>query len=188
MRYFWIISWLIFGCTETKKSVPNIEILFDSVQLTKKNELIYYKNQPLNGYIIEKNIAGILISKSGYFNGELTGKQQEWFDDGKKKEVRFYENNSKVGTHEGWYNNGIKKFEYLIENDIPIGVHREWFENGKPFSVFTYNNTGQPEGLQKMWFENGQVKANYIVKNGRRYGLLGAKGCLGMQERKQKLL
>ena len=184
MRNIWILFLIIFGCSKPQKTIPNIAILIDSEQLTKKNDIVYYKNQLFNGHLIEKNIGGKLIAKSGYFNGKIDGLQQKWFGNGSKKEVRFYENNLKVGKHEAWYQNGNKRFEYFIEKDIPIGVHQEWFENGQPFSLFTYNNLGQPEGLQKMWFENGQTKANYVVKNGRRYGLLGAKGCQGMQERK----
>ena len=184
MKNIWILIWLILGCSKPEKSIPNLEILFNSVKLTKKSDILYFENQPFDGYIIERNYKGKLISKSGYLNGKLEGLQQKWFDDGSEKEVRFYTNNFKVGKHEGWYENGIKKFEYIIENDIPVGVHREWFSNGKQFSLFTYNKMGQPEGLQKMWFESGQIRANYVVKDGRRYGLLGAKGCIGMQEKK----
>ena len=187
MRHIWLIFWLILGCSKPEKSIPNVEVLFDSAKLIKKNDILHYENQIFDGYITERNFTGKLISKSGYLNGKLEGLQQKWFNDGTKKEVRFYHRNSKVGKHEGWYKNGIKKFEYLIENDIPVGVHREWFSNGKPFSLFTYYKMGQPEGLQKMWFQNGQIRANYIVKNKRRFGLLGAKGCMGMQERKNMI-
>lgn len=51
--------------------------------------------------------------------------------------------------------------------------------------IFNYNSQGQPEGKQKMWFANGQVKSNYVMKNGRRFGFLGAKGCMGEGEKKQ---
>jgi hypothetical protein len=29
-----------------------------------------------------------------------------------------------------------------------------------------------------MWWENGLIRANYVVKNGRRYGLIGLKLCV----------
>ena len=77
------------------------------------------------------------------------------------------------------YKNGFKRFEYLVEKDIPVGIHQEWYANGQIFSLLTYNDEGQPNGIQKMWFENGKIKANYVVKNGKRFGFLGAKGCVG---------
>ena len=30
-----------------------------------------------------------------------------------------------------------------------------------------------------MWQEDGTARANYVVREGRRYGLMGAKGCVG---------
>ena len=99
-------------------------------------------------------------------------------------EVRHYVENRKVGTHEGWYENGQKRYEYFIENDIPIKTHREWYPNGQLYSRFNFNNDGQSEGTQQVWFANGQIKSNYVIKNGRRFGFLGAKGCMGEGEKK----
>ncbi len=179
MRKYWVVFLLIISCSRTQKTIPKIEILFDSNELTKKDDILYFENKLFNGYVIDKNIDGKLLSKSGYLNGKLEGLQHKWFENGNKIEVRFYENNQKNGKQEGWYKNGSKRFEYLVENDIPIGIHQEWYANGQLFSLLTYNDEGQPHGIQKMWFENGKIKVNYVVKNGRRYGFLGAKGCVG---------
>ena len=40
--------------------------------------------------------------------------------------------------------------------------------------IFNYVN-GYESGSQKLWFNNGEVKSNYVIKNNRRYGLLGLK-------------
>ena len=45
--------------------------------------------------------------------------------------------------------------------------------------------TVQPEGLQQLYFASVKIKANYVIKNGRRYGLLGAKGCMGENEKRE---
>jgi hypothetical protein len=35
-------------------------------------------------------------------------------------------------------------------------------------------------GQQRMWWPDGTLRANYVVRDGRRYGLLGAKGCVSV--------
>lgn len=41
---------------------------------------------------------------------------------------------------------------------------------------------GFEEGSQKMFYDNGKVKVNYIMINGRRYGLLGTKNCVNVSD------
>jgi antitoxin component YwqK of YwqJK toxin-antitoxin module len=41
---------------------------------------------------------------------------------------------------------------------------------------------GHEEGEQKWWYDNGKIKANYIIKDGRRYGLLGTKNCINVSD------
>ncbi len=65
----------------------------------------------------------------------------------------------------------------MFNNDLPIKRHCQWYRSGKLYSLFEYNNAGQPEGAQQLWYEDGSVKSNYVVKDNRRFGFLGAKGC-----------
>jgi antitoxin component YwqK of YwqJK toxin-antitoxin module len=53
---------------------------------------------------------------------------------------------------------------------------KEWYTNGMLFRVFHYN-MGHEEGCEQMWWENGTVRANYVVKDGQQYGLIGRKLC-----------
>jgi antitoxin component YwqK of YwqJK toxin-antitoxin module len=41
---------------------------------------------------------------------------------------------------------------------------------------------GYEEGLQQFYYDNGKVKANYFMKAGRRYGLLGTKNCVNVSD------
>jgi MORN repeat variant len=180
------------GCREAPQqphdafgAIPPITIAATDSSLTMQQGILYVAAKPFSGYVTEQYQSGKLASKSGYLAGKLEGKQEKWYDDGRKMEVRYYKENRKTGTHQGWWPNGQQKFEYIIENDIPIGVHREWHDNGQLYSLATYNATGQPEGKQQMWYATGQIKANYIIKDGRRFGFLGAKGCMGENEKKQ---
>jgi antitoxin component YwqK of YwqJK toxin-antitoxin module len=165
-------------------TIPKIELLTNDKGFGWQQDILLFNGQPYSGYVIEKYINGQDASKNAYFNGKLEGKQEKWFENGAKMEFRFYKENRKVGLHEGWYANGQKRFEYFIENDIPIKTHREWYQNGQLYSLSNYDQEGQPEGEQKMWFESGQIKSNYIIKDGRRFGFLGAKGCMGEGEKK----
>jgi antitoxin component YwqK of YwqJK toxin-antitoxin module len=179
---------LLLGSCQTKPTVPEIETPATDTKFMMTEGILFFNHKPYSGFVIEKYPNEKWASKSGYLNGKLEGKQEKWFENGQQQELRFYTDNHKVGKHEGWYSTGQKRFEYFIENDIPIKTQQEWYANGQRYTAFSYNNEGQPEGTQQMWFENGQIKANYVIKNGRRFGLLGAKGCMGENEKKQTQL
>lgn len=164
--------------------IPEKIVVLADTNLSERQGILSYAQKPFSGFVFDKYPYEKLASKNGYLIGKLEGKQEKWYPDGSKMEIRFYHDNRKVGKHTGWWENGQMKFEYFIENDIPIKTHREWYPNGQLFSLSNYNQPGQPEGEQKMWFETGQIKANYIIKDGRRFGFLGAKGCMGEGEKK----
>ena len=186
---------LCFSACACKKEVTKIEpIAFkipDNItamadtNFGKRQGILYYAQIPFSGFVIESYSSKKLAFKNGYWNGKLEGIQEKWFSDGTKMEIRFYHANQKIGRHTGWWENKKIRFEYFIENDIPIKMHREWYPNGQLYSLSNYNVKGQPEGTQQMWFETGQIKANYVIKDGRRFGFLGAKGCMGEGEKKQ---
>ncbi len=189
MRFLlFVISGFWAGCTHSsgdmneRTFIPQNEIWASDSTLSTQQGHLYLKDKPYSGFVISRYANGKLASKNSYLNGKLEGKQEKWYQNGDLQEIRFYETNRKVGKHEGWYQNGQKRFEYFINNDVPVKIHREWYENGQLFTFNTFNDAGQPEGLQQMWFENGKIKANYVVKEGRRFGLLGAKGCMGKRE------
>lgn len=164
--------------------IPKTELLANNKGFGWQQDVLLFKGNPYSGYFLEKYPNGQKASQNAYFKGKLEGFQKKWFENGAKMEVRHYVENRKVGTHQGWYENGQRRYEYFIENDIPIKTHREWYPNGQLYSRFNFNNEGQPEGTQQVWFANGQIKSNYVIKNGRRFGFLGAKGCMGEGEKK----
>lgn len=182
----------LFAC---KKKTPKIEsssfkipdslVELADTNLSERQGILYYAHKPFSGFVIESYLSKKLAFKNGYWNGKLEGKQEKWYSNGSKMEIRFYHANRKIGKHTGWWENKKIKFEYFIENDVPIKMHREWYPNGQLYSLSNYNIKGQPEGTQQMWFETGQIKANYVIKDGRRFGFLGAKGCMGEGEKKQ---
>jgi antitoxin component YwqK of YwqJK toxin-antitoxin module len=166
---------------DTKQTI--IEMADSSI--ANRQGVLFYREKPFTGIIIDKYPNNRLAFKNVFQNGLMEGKQEKWYPDGSKMEVLFYKENRKSGEHHGWWENGQMKFEYFIENDIPIKTHREWYSSGQLYSLSNYDQEGQPEGEQKMWYETGQIKSNYVIKDGRRFGFLGAKGCMGEGEKKQ---
>ncbi len=185
----------IFACNKRseipEKSpvvIPNLEVLVSDSTLSLQQDILFFRGKSFSGFVIEKHQNGRILAKNAYFKGKLEGKQEKFYPDGSKMEVRFYVENRKNGEHNGWWENGQMKFEYFIKNDIPIETHREWYPSGQLYSLATFNAEGQPEGKQQMWFSTGQIKSNYVIVKGRRFGFLGAKGCMGENEKKTSAL
>ena len=89
----------------------------------------------------------------------------------------MYHAGKKIGKHLGFWENGQPQFEFYFEDGEHHGIAKEWYQNGQPYRTFHYEH-GYEQGSQKMWWENGIIRANYVIKNGRRYGLIGLKLCM----------
>ena len=101
----------------------------------------------------------------------------EYWQGGGLKSIRQLDaEGRKVGAHFGWWPNGTLKFQYAFEAGLHAGESNEWLSDGTLFRAFNYV-AGKESGLQRMWFEDGTLRANYVVKNGRRFGLIGSKPC-----------
>ncbi len=159
-------------------TIPQTTLLETDSGFKVKSNLYYHNDSLYSGFIEGYSPAHKLISRFGFWKGQKQGIQQQWYENGQLKETRYYLANMKTGTHTGWWDNGVKRFEYVFDKDIPVKRHCQWYKSGKLCSLFEYNNAGQPEGAQQLWYEDGTVKSNYVVKDNRRFGFLGAKGCV----------
>jgi antitoxin component YwqK of YwqJK toxin-antitoxin module len=101
-----------------------------------------------------------------------------WFDDGSLAWERTYREGREHGLHRGWYPSGGKRFEIRYVDGFAEGEAREWYPSGKLLTEFRYVR-GHEMGRQRMWTEDGILRANYVVRDGRRYGLIGSVGCTG---------
>jgi antitoxin component YwqK of YwqJK toxin-antitoxin module len=88
---------------------------------------------------------------------------------------------AREGEHRGWYENGAVKFVYHYTRGVSEGVQRQWFPSGQPFTAF-HHHAGHEVGQQEMWNADGTLRSNYVIRDGRRYGLLGAVGCTGQEK------
>lgn len=118
------------------------------------------KNEQANGALV--------IVKKYYPNKQLM-------------EYREFRNDMKNGKQISYWDNGNKRFEFNAVNDAYEGELKEWDYNGNLFHLAHYKN-GQEEGAQKLWYDNGKIRANYVILNGKRYGLLGTKNCKNVSD------
>ena len=186
IRLFVAFLWVVWACQSPQTAIPNVLVSIDTDSTLRfENGLLLQQNKPFSGYVVSYYSSQKLRLKEAYLLGKAESVHQKWYENGQLQEQRSYLNNHKHGIHRGWWPDGKLKFEYSFLNDMAIGTHKEWYDNGRLFTRSTYNQQGQPEGVQQMWYNTGQIKANYVVKNGRRFGLLGAKGCMGENDKER---
>jgi antitoxin component YwqK of YwqJK toxin-antitoxin module len=115
---------------------------------------------------------------TSYLDGLKHGRSESWYENGQKDYVRTYAAGREIGVHEGWWEDGSRRFQYHFLDGVHHGESKDWFRDGTLFRDFNYAN-GHENGSQKMYFEDGGLRANYVVKDGRRFGLMGTKPCTG---------
>lgn len=116
-----------------------------------------------------------------------------WMLDGSRTEARVvterfangqiarraeYLNGRLDGVTRGWYQNGALMFEYHYRRGLGEGLQQQWNRDGT-LLLRLNQHQGHEAGLQQMWNADGSVRSSYVIKAGKRYGLLGARGCTG---------
>ncbi len=162
-------------CFACDKELLIIDI--DSSEVSYKQGLLFYKNVLFTGtaitYYSEKSVKSIYTN----CDGKLNGKQLKYYLSGDLYSERFYSNGLKIGLHRGWWENRNLKFEfYFNDKGQHHGASNDYFEDGTPYKLFHYK-FGKEEGGQKMFKPNGSLRANYVVVQGERFGLIGLKKC-----------
>ena len=148
------------------------------VHLDLSKRYVEYKKKIFSGLVIKfyKNTNDTL-SVSIFKNGLKDNTWKKFYKNGNIKEIRKYREGKKIGRYIGYYETGNIKFEENFKNNLNHGKLFIWSNEGKLVRESNYKN-GYESGHQKIWGSNGKIKSNYIVKNKRRYGLLGTKNCI----------
>ncbi len=154
------------------------ELLKTDSLIKKVNGIIYIKNIPFSGILVDKYPNDSIKSKCQYSLGKRHGNYEGWYPDGSRWFKRLYLEGKKEGIHLTWWPDGAKKSFYPFKNGFKEGNHKDWFNDGTLFKDFNYMK-GYEFGYQKMWRPDGKIRANYYIdENGRRFGLLGLKKCV----------
>lgn len=141
------------------------------------NGVLHYQKNPFNGLLVSKYDDASFRIKLHYVAGRKDGFEQQWYSNGALSQSRMYAQGIKIGNHLGWWEDGTQKFDYHFnEEGAYDGSRKEWYKNGQLIRDFNYVN-GKEIGSQRMWTDIGKIRANYEVKNGERFGLIGLKKC-----------
>ena len=176
-----VVCSLIMACTMK----PVKQVNENDTALQQRGQLLCYGNEPFTGNTYRLFSNGKLARKIAYHDGLQDGLLQSWYPDGAIEQRRYFSEGKKIGVHCGWWPNGKLKFEYHFDDDEHNGIAKEWFGDGKLYRCFHYN-MGHEEGLEQMWWADGSIRANYVVKNGQQYGLIGRKLCRNVVDPKTK--
>jgi len=162
---------------QPKMVLPNQFVNSKDRFLSFHQDTLYYQNTKYSGYTYTLFANGDSLFVGSYLNGVEEGVFKKWYPNNRLAEYRKYQLGKKVGKHLGFWEDGQPKFEFNFMDGELQGVANEWYRNGQAYKAFHYA-MGYENGSQKMWWENGVIRANYVVKQGRRYGLIGLKLCM----------
>lgn len=173
---------ILVSCSTREKAAPvKAWINAGTSAVVSQGGISYCNGTPVNGFLYSLYANGDTMMLVPYTEGRENGEARYWLPGRKLSELRIFRNGKKEETHRGWYANGELRFEYHYQGDEFHGAYKEWFPGGKLYRSLNFDR-GHESGLQQVWFESGQVKSNYIIKNGRRYGLLGTKNCVNVAD------
>jgi antitoxin component YwqK of YwqJK toxin-antitoxin module len=146
-------------------------------ELIRQGQLWIYKGKPFTGEIrrLEDDGANTILPLQ---SGLVSGMVRSISPNGILRREGVFNQSMPIGLHRTWWPDGKKQSENNYLGGIPEGEARTWYSSGNAFEVHRYK-MGQEFGAQKVWFDDGRLKANYEVRNGRRYGNFGAMGCIG---------
>ncbi|WP_018344310.1 toxin-antitoxin system YwqK family antitoxin [Cytophaga aurantiaca] len=184
------LSLLLLGCDVSsvhdeaceERDIPVVYTLYNEGDDIFHGDTLYHQNKKYSGYLYalypSTSDTAALIA---YYNGLQSGISKKWYSAKKLMEVRYYCAGQKNGKQISYWENGNKRFEFTAVNDAYEGKMEEWDVNGHLFHLAHFVN-GQEEGEQKLWYDNGKIRANYVVRKGKRYGLLGTKNCTNVSD------
>lgn len=175
------ILWLLFIISCNQKA-PSKTVFYPDERLDLSKRFVTYDSKVFSGRIV-KHHPGVrkVFSESFYLNGLKHGSWKKFYLNGALFEQRKYAKSKKVGTYTGYYSDGSKAFKYNFKGGEYHGKNREWTKEGRLIRESNYEK-GRESGSQKIWYIDGRIKSNYVIRNNRRYGLLGTKNCINVSK------
>ncbi len=153
----------------------------DSLRLEFRNGVAYHNNVPFTGTVFELNKANDTVLIRTWNKGKEHGEWKHFYSNGQLAELRYFKNGTKVDTLKRWWESGQAQLQCSFKNGEYHGLLQEWNKDGLLTKEMHYNE-GYENGSQKMYYNNGKVRCNYVVKDGKRIGLLGTKNCVNVSD------
>jgi antitoxin component YwqK of YwqJK toxin-antitoxin module len=180
---FILLLMLFTSCTQTgKHAVEYKKTDSASPGLKAVNGLLYFNGTLYNGTVY--NLFPGRLDTAAIMNfskGREDGVWKKMYASNQLQEVREFKEGSKAGEFLAWWPNGNKKLQYQFKDGEYEGTCYEWNENGQLIKEANYK-AGHEDGLQRIFYDNGKIHSNFVVINGRRYGLLGTKNCVNVSD------
>lgn len=176
-----VLAAVLCGCFGATK--PSMK-MFNEANLRLQNiaGVAMENGQPFTGivYSLAPNEKDTMTVMS-FVDGKEDGEWRRFHLNGRLQERRYFANGKKVGEYAAWWPDGKQRLLYHFADGEYEGRCREWNEEGLLMAEMNYK-AGHEDGPQKQFYNNGKVKANYLIKEGRRYGLLGTKNCVNVSD------
>lgn len=166
------------------------KIPFDTVSsqdknLRVENGIYFFKNKPFSGFILRLYDNQKTQYVGSFLQGKQHGISRSFYESGKPKDERSYQDNMAYGRHIGFWENGKMQFDFFYLYEKSHGKQRQWYVSGQPYLELNYEDDKEV-GMQKAWRENGKLFANYEVRDGVRYGLQKTALCYTLKDGKFK--
>jgi hypothetical protein len=145
--------------------------------VSRDGALWLFSGKPITG-VLKRMAQDGVESLWPLLNGQVHGQVTSRFASGQRRAEATFVNGQAQGLHRAWWPNGLLQSEQSFKDDKPDGVLRTWYASGRPYQSHHYMQ-GQEEGPQRVWFEDQRLRANYVVRDGRRYGNIGTVSCGG---------
>lgn len=152
--------------------------------LVQIHDVLYYRNDPFSGIVIEHYLNGALYRESQYDKGKKESLEKEYALNGVLRASWNYHNGKKNGLQQGWYAEGPKRFEYYYDQGLLDGVQTEWHQNGVVFKRQVFKQGVETE--KKILYQGSEIFTNYSKRSGRIYGLDGGTLCFEVKKEGEK--
>lgn len=180
MKRFIQISLLLlylFGCRDEDFQPQEIVLSSDPL-LSRVDSTYLYRNKAFTGRIIksmnERENGFEIDVKDGRCHGQFL----ELYRDSTIRSNLHYIEGVLAGQQEGYHDNGQLSYHYKMTNGLLEGDYLEYYPNGnlQIHRVYKKNKIVK----EKIYDIDKSIIANYVVKNGRTYGLIGSSSCISV--------
>jgi hypothetical protein len=180
---------LLFSCHEKKAGGDAVAVQIPAVRLNISNALLrvvngvqYLGDSLFSGTIESFFPSGTPETSRSFYQGRQEGWSVTYYPNGNRADLRYYHLGEKDSVHTGWWENGQLRFRYHFSHGNYDGLSNEWYRSGKLLKEIVYVNGNDVSG--KGWRENGKPFMNFIMRNGRRYGLMNGQLCYSLKNEK----
>lgn len=178
-----LICFLCISChTPEHQSIELTLFNAKDLWLENRNGMLFQDNMPFSGkmYALYPH-SNDTMKITGYYQGKEHGTWKVFFPNRQLQELRYFNQGMKIKTLKRWWANGQIQLACTFKNGEYDQAFHEWNINGQLIKTMHYNQ-GFEEGSQKLFYDTGKIRSNYVMKNGKRIGLLGTKNCINVSD------